>query len=469
MADAFDYDSTATAHMQNRVNWKNPQYSNEKTPKSKQIFSTTLLLNSACSTSGHNYLSSSQYQLSNSSPSLVKTQYSTPKNVAQTDKNNSIQKGFNAENEFSITNPFENQSTIDSLLQPSLSPSLFDSVSNQGTSVNQSPGSFWNIDQIALMKPADIDLSKLHEQQNFVKFDPAVEVKAQKAIDSFFANGVNLTSPWSSSDRPHYLAIISPAVPPSSRKKQLRKQDPASTPSTFSKNVGKVQPHEAGKVNAATQTMLSLPFDVDLSKLLGKYFREDVNLKSATDPQSGEILSNSSLRRKLFFHDAEDDAGFDDDHLYDQKQHREGVEFIEKACEDNDVFAMRESPFLAKNKTPISKSGSKTPLLKSKQLIQKTPSSCQSPFSSSPVTGGRMFDLGTPFRAQGQDKFECFSPGSEYSPIRSDSDCKSASIRNSDKRLADSNMLTSSDLTNFAAGNSGDFKNSDSSKPFVTS
>ena len=33
----------------------------------------------------------------------------------------------------------------------------------------QSPSSFWSIDQIAILKPVDIDLSTLHEQQNYAR------------------------------------------------------------------------------------------------------------------------------------------------------------------------------------------------------------------------------------------------------------------------------------------------------------
>ena len=471
MANSSDDDINAINQLSTRVSWKDVRYSNEITPKSKQVFCTTLPLNSTSISGTCNSCSrTNQYQLASNSQSFLKTQYSTPKSLPQANKNNSNQAGTSTEYEFSITNPFENQSTIDSLLQPSLSPSIFDSVSKNAvsTSVNQSPGSFWNIDQIALMKPADIDLSKFHEQQNFVKFDPAMELKAQEAIDSFFANGVNIRSPWSSSDRPHYLAIISPAVPPSSRKKQLRKQDPATTPSMLQKNVKLVEKeemHETQKVNASTQTILSLPFELDLSNILGKYFCNDGGVKTMDVP-TGEVLSNSSLRRKLFFHDAEDDQVFDDE-LVDEQQAKHGLEFIEKTVGDIDVFPMQESSFSTKKKAPLSSSDVKTPLLKAKQSVPKTPSSCQSPFSSSPVTGGRMFDLGTPYRTQDQVKFECFSPGPEYSPIRSiKSDSKTSSDTGADKRSTDA--LSNSIFTSIV-GNSGDYNVAKTTKSFVTS
>lgn len=50
---------------------------------------------------------------------------------------------------------------------------------------------------------------------------------------------------------------------------------------------------------ASCQTMLSLPLNFDLQKVLGAYMSHDGN---GDDGNQQDMLSTSSLRRKLFFH-----------------------------------------------------------------------------------------------------------------------------------------------------------------------
>ena len=407
-----------------KCHWSLYANENEKS-KMKSLKTDEMFLSAASSSidvSDEGQGSSKAFDLQQqvNSSSFVKAQFSTPKNCQSSDGSNPDKSTVATnESEFSITNPFENQSTIDSLLQPSMSPSIFDSVTNNTLNKPgaESPESFWNIDQIAIMNPVDIDLSKLHEQQNFVKFDPTMEMKAQKAIDSFFATGVNISSPWSSADKPHYLAIISPAVPSSSKKKTVRYRDPIATPKAVSVDVPLVEKGESTASNGVTvgiQTQLSIPWDIDLSKLLANYIsNEPMVSKPSNDTQANEVLSNSSLRRKLFFHDLEDTEYVEN--FCSESNQCQTESHVEKASEDLDVF-----PMMADSCNEQARGNhAKTPLLKSKCSIPKTPSSCQSLFSSSPVTGGRMFDLGTPCdsRRVKEMKNDCFSPGPEYSPI----------------------------------------------------
>ena len=398
--------------------WKDIKVTNENTPKTKLLTSGTISFASTSSTLSSSGGSSKDPQLSVNSPSFIKTQYSTPKNFQGFGSSESRHTAASNDCEFSITNPFENHSNIDSLLQPSLSPSIFSSVTNNtvNESVCQSPGSFWSIDQIALMKPADIDLSKIHEQQNFVRFEPAKEHKTQKAIDSFFAKGINITSPWSSASKPQYFAIVSPAVPLSSKKKTRPRQgDVVNTPSAFMHEKPLIEKEEnSEKVTVSTQTDLSIPFELDLSKILSKYYfdADGVKAKPLTEVQSSEGLGNSSLRRKLFFQDPEndDDCCFAD-------LHPDQVQNEKKGFSQGDVFPMVSDSSQGKTKG-VSIGVAKTPLVKSTSSAH-TLSTCQSPFSSSPVTGGRMFDLGTPCHAEGAHQMEMdrFSPGPDYSPI----------------------------------------------------
>uniref|UniRef100_H2YQ07 Protein aurora borealis n=1 Tax=Ciona savignyi TaxID=51511 RepID=H2YQ07_CIOSA len=208
---------------------KNARLNNEKTPKCKML---------GPSKSEHHF---------------GMAQYSTPKS------NLSDSGSMNTVNESIIANPFENRSIVDSLLQPSCSPSVNFSTSN--SCLNKSPGSFWTIDQIAVLNPADIDLSKLHEQENFVKLDADSEIKAQRAIDDFFASTINITSPFSLPDKPHYVAIISPSPSMKRTTNLSQKRSESASKRVPSKIVEEeIQDVEVrNKITTSTQTALTIP------------------------------------------------------------------------------------------------------------------------------------------------------------------------------------------------------------------
>uniref|UniRef100_A0A4X2KSW5 Protein aurora borealis n=1 Tax=Vombatus ursinus TaxID=29139 RepID=A0A4X2KSW5_VOMUR len=154
-----------------------------------------------------------------------------------------------------VLNPFESPSDYSSLQEQIVSsPSAFKSTKSSST-----PGKFrWSIDQLAVINPVEIDPEDIHRQALYLshsRIDKDVEDKRQKAIEEFFTKGVIVPSPWTDHEG-----------------KQLS------------------QCH-----SIACQTLLSLPVDFNLEKLLGEYFRAD-----EFADQSQENLSSSSLRRKLF-------------------------------------------------------------------------------------------------------------------------------------------------------------------------
>nr|XP_009859289.1 protein aurora borealis-like [Ciona intestinalis] len=319
---------------------ENAKLKNEKTPKCKKIGTKPVEHESH----------------------LTAAQFSTPKSSI-----NCSDTSVCTVNESIIPNPFENPSIIDSLLQPSCSPSMNFSTSHHSRNIsNKSPGSFWTIDQIAVLKPTEIDLSKLHEQENFVKLDPASEMKAQRAIDDFFASTINITSPFSLSDKPHCVAIISPSPSLKRNPQSIKRSENSAAKRIPSKIMEEATefPSETkskNQVTTSTQTTLTIPSNVDIEKLLSQFYTYS---DSANDSQS-ESLCNSSLRRKLFFQDV---------------------------LEDEDSF--HDSCGTTSALPDLQEEISKTPKSKIKSIT--TPSTCQSHFSSSPVVGGRMFDLGSP-------------------------------------------------------------------------
>ncbi|XP_039256965.2 uncharacterized protein LOC120333701 [Styela clava] len=329
-------------------------------------------------------------------------------------------------NEFSITNPFENHNSIDSLLQPSFSPSVFRMNVTSETDSQKTPKSFWNIDQIAVLKPMDFDLSSLHNQQDFLRLDPASERRAQQAIDEFFASHIELPSPWSGdrSKNQHLLALISPS--PAQMKKKVNLMTPCGTVKPgcssssaasslssssqirvrkFLANNGKYATSCGKNVkdedvftekliktsveakNVSTQTTLTLPKNFDLEAILGQYYTHEEKTENTS-----EILNNTSLRRKLFFPDGRE--------VDTRDKHGEiNINMLQHIDDINDLEQFAESPVPLHKIQPSN--NNMTPLTHPTHGdISRTPSTCQSHFSSSPLLSGVGFDPKTPCSAK---------------------------------------------------------------------
>ncbi|XP_072202634.1 protein aurora borealis isoform X2 [Excalfactoria chinensis] len=177
-----------------------------------------------------------------------------------------------------VLNPFESPNDYCTLQEQIVSsPSVFKSTKSSST-----PGKFrWSIDQLALINPVEIDSEDIRRQAMYLshaRIDKETEERRQKAIEEFFTKSLIVPSPWTEHEG-----------------KQVSQFN--STKSIDLNNISPIgrQLTLPGKSNAACQTVLSLPVDFNLEKILGEYFRTD-----EFADQSQENLSSSSLRRKLF-------------------------------------------------------------------------------------------------------------------------------------------------------------------------
>ncbi|XP_016382712.1 protein aurora borealis-like [Sinocyclocheilus rhinocerous] len=172
-----------------------------------------------------------------------------------------------------ILNPFESPNDYHRLHEPLVpSPSVFKSSS-------ATPAKFkWSIDEMANLLPVEIDPEDIHRQAVFLsqaRADAEIEENRQHAIEQFFTKGAIVPSPWGppaakqSVKMPHQKSPLSPLVT-----EELQ---------------------SSKKINAICQTVLSLPVDFNLEKVLGDYYRTE-----ELTEQVQESLSSSSLRRKLF-------------------------------------------------------------------------------------------------------------------------------------------------------------------------
>ncbi|XP_044293743.1 protein aurora borealis isoform X1 [Varanus komodoensis] len=178
-----------------------------------------------------------------------------------------------------VRNPFESPSDHSHLQeQMVLSPTLFKSTNSSAT-----PGKFrWSIDELALINPVEIDSEDIRRQALYLsqaRIDKEMEEKRQKAIEEFFTKSIIVPSPWTDHNGKQVSQLSS------TRCINLSDASP----------VGREAIIQPGKSNAACQTVLSLPVDFDMEKILGEYYKPD-----ELADQSQESLSTSSLRRKLF-------------------------------------------------------------------------------------------------------------------------------------------------------------------------
>ncbi|XP_062383495.1 protein aurora borealis [Sardina pilchardus] len=172
-----------------------------------------------------------------------------------------------------IRNPFESPNDYHRLHEPFVpSPTIFRS----SCASTATPAKFkWSIDEMSNLLPVDIDPEDINRQSFYMsqtRIDFEIEQKRQNAIEQFFTKGAIVPSPWAapvSTLKHHGKGSSSPLITD--------------------------EPEISRKTNATCQTILSLPVDFDLEKVLGEHYKvEEVS------EQVQETLSSSSLRRKLF-------------------------------------------------------------------------------------------------------------------------------------------------------------------------
>uniref|UniRef100_A0A915IWM9 Protein aurora borealis n=1 Tax=Romanomermis culicivorax TaxID=13658 RepID=A0A915IWM9_ROMCU len=223
-----------------------------------------------------------------------------------------------------LTNPFEHY-LLDKLHTHTCSPSIFAKVVSPNDEASND-GKFWSIDHIALINPADIDVSSMYHHSsmnmreekfrktpailrrsepagagyimfaaNFIRFHPArvddeTESRIQATVDQYFAESVIAPSPWCES--------MTSILRPKPRETSSLPNSPSSGVYTQSCNLN---------ITVATQTMLTFKPELDLLALLGEkflYMEENCQSKempstSATSDSTPSIVGNS-MRRKLF-------------------------------------------------------------------------------------------------------------------------------------------------------------------------
>lgn len=186
-------------------------------------------------------------------------------------------------------NPFSVEPS--SFSMPSFSPSVFSSSLSQDIEEDSNQSFSWNIDQVALFNPAQIDESSIQHDLN--DLDEHQEEEVQQAIQSYFLQNNIAPSPWNGSVK---HVTFSPHLP--STKYFNISNNSSSTSLETKVNVKEVW----------TQTTLSLPPQVDLEKILGQFstFHDDQQCQNfditieCENLEEPDLLSTSSLRRKLF-------------------------------------------------------------------------------------------------------------------------------------------------------------------------
>ncbi|KAB1267761.1 Protein aurora borealis [Camelus dromedarius] len=150
-----------------------------------------------------------------------------------------------------VLNPFESPGDYSNLHEQTVSsPSVFKSTKLP------TPGEFrWSIDQLAVINPVEIDPEDIHRQALYLsrsRIDKDVEDKRQKAIEEFFTKDVIVPSPWTDHEGKQLSEYHS------SKCISINNDSPTERKLTI----------HSEKSNAACQTLLSLPVDFNLEKVL---------------------------------------------------------------------------------------------------------------------------------------------------------------------------------------------------------
>uniref|UniRef100_A0A8D2MKA7 Protein aurora borealis n=1 Tax=Zonotrichia albicollis TaxID=44394 RepID=A0A8D2MKA7_ZONAL len=176
-----------------------------------------------------------------------------------------------------ILNPFESPSDYNTLQEQIVSsPSIFKATKSSST-----PGKFrWSIDQLALINPVEIDSEDIRRQGMYLsraRIDKETEDRRQKAIEEFFTKKLIVPSPWTEHEG-----------------KQVSQFN--STKSIDIDNIspiGRQLSLQPGKSNAACQTVLSLPVDFNLEKILDQ---RKFTFRSPDIPSSSSRMTPPSTR-----------------------------------------------------------------------------------------------------------------------------------------------------------------------------
>jgi hypothetical protein len=153
-----------------------------------------------------------------------------------------------------------------------------------------SPEKFqWSIDNIAILKPVEIDVSSHNPDHSY---SPETEAEIQRKADTFFAQKSILPSPWLPEKTAAKHVTFSPRPPQTEY--YLDESLVMESSNTHVKEV-------------SCQTLLTFPVDVKLEELVGpQYLHADAD---------DSDWANSSLRRKLFGKPNQNSSSVD---VYDQ-------------------------------------------------------------------------------------------------------------------------------------------------------
>lgn len=252
-------------------------------------------------------------------------------------------------------NPFDSHLSVDRLHLPTCSPSVFSIVvSPSQEETSSKSGKFWSLDQQARLFPAQISDDSPWKQEAAVSrlTDQATEDKTQEAIDLYFSQNHQVTTPEdvplmtvsSLQQRSVLMDSVGTSPPLMNSQHNDSKGEDVSGCSSIA--------YDQGQACKTTQTWLSFPaiLPPDLESVLEKY-----GLLETAPPAEGVKtiapsiiawgkrnndgnISNSTLRRKLF-------AGIGDDDMADETDDEDELEIKIAAKKENcESTAMIISP-----------------------------------------------------------------------------------------------------------------------------